>query len=37
MIRFLKTSAASPESVLRTAAAGIAEILGRDFWRENSF
>jgi hypothetical protein len=31
-IRIPKTSAASPESVLRTAAAGVAEILGRDFW-----
>jgi hypothetical protein len=36
-IRILKTSAASPESVLRTAATGVAEILGRDFWWENSF
>ncbi len=37
MIRFPKTSTASAESVLRTAAAGVAEILGRDFWWENSF
>ena len=37
MIRILKTSTASPKNVLRMAAARVAEILERDFWRENSF
>jgi hypothetical protein len=37
MICIPNTLAASAESVLRTAAAGVAEILGRDFWWENSF
>ncbi|MCX6922358.1 MAG: hypothetical protein NT154_03955 [Verrucomicrobia bacterium] len=36
-IRIPKTLAASLESVLRAPAAGVAEILGRDFWWENSF
>ena len=36
-IRTPKTLAASLKSVLRTAAAGVVEILGRDFWWEKSF
>ena len=37
MTRILKTSVASAESVLRKPGTGVAEILGRDFWWENSF
>jgi hypothetical protein len=37
MMRIPTTLAASPESVLRASAAGVAEILGCDFWWEKSF